>query len=72
MLLCSNRACNKILSTPKPGIDPKTGEQVLVYHCDNCHYDAALPLTHSNARVAPEGKIDVKGPDEGLLGHARA
>lgn len=70
-LLCSNRLCNQILTNPKTGIDKDTGEQVVYFHCDNCHYDAMLPLIHSNARVAPEGKLSLKGPEEGLLGHAR-
>lgn len=70
-LLCSNRECNTILTNPKTGIDKETGEQVVYFNCPNCHYDAALSLTHSNAKVAPEGKLHLKGPSEGLLGHAR-
>jgi hypothetical protein len=70
-LLCSNRACNQILSNPKTGIDKDTGEQVVIFTCENCGYDALLSLTHSNAKVAPKGKVQLKGLEEGLLGHAR-
>jgi hypothetical protein len=70
-LLCSNRECNRILTNPRTGIDKDTGEQVCWFTCENCHYDAALPLVHSNARVVKEGALAVKGPSEGLLGHAR-
>jgi hypothetical protein len=71
-LLCPDRTCNTIMTDPKAGIDPKSGEQILYFTCPNCHYHAKMPLVHSNATCVPEGKLDVKGPEEGLLGHARA
>jgi hypothetical protein len=70
-LLCSNRKCNKILSNPRTGIDKDTGEQVVIFTCEDCGYDALLSLVHSNAKVAPKGKVQLKGLEEGLLGHAR-
>ncbi|MGC1686725.1 MAG: hypothetical protein WA734_13955 [Candidatus Acidiferrales bacterium] len=72
-LLCSNRACNTILTNPKTGIDKDTGEQIVYFHCDNCHYDVMLSLQHSTGKCVKEGTIGLKqGPSEGLLGHARA
>lgn len=70
-LLCPNKSCNTILTNPKVDIDKDTGEQVVFYNCPNCHYDAKLALVHSNAMCVPEGKLHLKGPSEGLLGHAK-
>jgi hypothetical protein len=67
-LLCPNRKCSQILTNPQVGISKSTGEQVVWFNCPHCHYDAELPLVHSNARVAPEGKLNVKGPSEGIVG----
>jgi len=72
-LLCSNRTCNQLLTNPKTGIDKDTGEQIVYFHCDNCHYDAMLSLAHSNAKCVKEGTIGLKSSlTEGLLGSARS
>lgn len=57
--------------TPRIAHDRKGGEDVLVYTCVPCGYDFKASMVRANGECKPIGSLDTKGPEEGLLGHAK-
>jgi hypothetical protein len=57
---------------PRIGRDPETGQDCLLYDCEQCKYTHILLPTYGGGKCVPTASFDKKGLKEGLLGHARA
>ena len=69
-VICPN--CKKLLD-PKPGKDQESGQDSILYSCETpgCEYTLIAQPTHAQGRCVPTKSLHKKGPEEGLLGHAR-